>query len=203
MIIGIDEAGRGPAIGPLVIAAVSASTEGIERLEDQGVKDSKDLSSTQRETLFEYITTSFDYTAVYLSAQQISQAMRAPGASLTTLEIDVIEDIIDSHQAEEHIIDAPTKQDPWADEDTIRYEHKADQQYTIVGAASIVAKHLRDQTISRLTQEIGTEMGSGYPSDPTTKAYLAQANLSQPHIRDEWKTVRDHREQRRQQTLLD
>ena len=53
-------------------------------------------------------------------------------------------------------------------------EHKADLNHTIVGAASIIAKVVRDREIAKSREDIGIDFGSGYPSDPKTKEFLAK-----------------------------
>jgi ribonuclease HII len=76
----------------------------------------------------------------------------------------------------------------------LRGEHGADETYPVVGAASIVAKVERDAHVERLATEYG-EVGSGYPSDPTTKAflesYVADHDALPPCARATWKTSRD------------
>ena len=47
-VIGVDEAGRGPVIGPLVVAALAIPLDDIEILSKLNVKDSKDISPNER-----------------------------------------------------------------------------------------------------------------------------------------------------------
>jgi ribonuclease HII len=54
----------------------------------------------------------------------------------------------------------------------VRAEHQADQSYLLVGAASIIAKMARDTHMASLAATFGA-VGSGYPSDPTTRTFLA------------------------------
>jgi len=73
-------------------------------------------------------------------------------------------------------------------------EHKADSIYTIVSAASIIAKTTRDAEVDKIQAKIGEEIGSGYPADPVTRAFLTNwikkhKNLP-PHTRSSWKTVK-------------
>lgn len=75
---------------------------------------------------------------------------------------------------------------------TIISEHKADSRYPVVSGASIIAKVTRDEEIERIKEEIGVDIGSGYPSDNTTidviKANLENDSVMQ-YIRQRWKTL--------------
>ena len=55
LVAGADEAGRGPVIGPMVIAGVAVEESRIKELESLGVKDSKQLTKSQRKKLFQLI----------------------------------------------------------------------------------------------------------------------------------------------------
>ena len=69
--------------------------------------------------------------------------------------------------------------------------HKADELYVIVSAASIIAKHTRDMEIIKLRKKYGN-IGSGYPSDHITRAFLRNWVLKNQEIPDfarkSWKT---------------
>lgn len=77
---------------------------------------------------------------------------------------------------------------------TLRAEHGADERYTIVGAASIIAKEAREQHVESLAEKYG-RVGSGYPSDQTTREFLetyVRENHSLPACaRTSWGTSRD------------
>ena len=81
---------------------------------------------------------------------------------------------------------------------TFIVEHKADHRYTIVGAASIIAKTTRDKVIRDLQNKLGIDFGSGYPSDPKTRSFLKEYFLETgefPSIaRTHWKTLDKIRE---------
>ena len=70
-------------------------------------------------------------------------------------------------------------------------EHKADDKYVIVSAASIVAKVERDKEIQKINKEVEEEIGSGYPSDPKTIAFLKKIPYEDlPYfVRKSWATV--------------
>ena len=54
-LVGIDEAGRGPVIGPLVITIFACKEGKVEELRQQGVKDSKLLPSKRESNLQKYL----------------------------------------------------------------------------------------------------------------------------------------------------
>ena len=75
---------------------------------------------------------------------------------------------------------------------TLVSEHRADATYCVVGAASLIAKTTRDQAMRDIEDEIGdgTKLGTGYPSDPKTLAYLEACGGEFPQfVRQSWKTV--------------
>ncbi len=76
-------------------------------------------------------------------------------------------------------------------------EHKADARYPVVSAASIIAKVVRDQEIERITDKIGMDIGSGYPSDVYTinaiRASLVNGKMA-PYLRDYWQTLKNVRQ---------
>jgi len=87
LISGIDEAGRGPVIGPMVLAGVVLEEKEIERLENIGVKDSKLLSLQQRERMFEQIKEIVkDYKIKIVSPEQIDSALNSKALNLNKLE---------------------------------------------------------------------------------------------------------------------
>lgn len=199
MKVGVDEAGRGPLLGPLVIAAVSIPKTD-DWLPESEVQDSKDLKPAKRDALAGEISERYRFRAIILSSHQIDMAVEGSTGSLTILEIREIRSLLDGLTADHIVIDAPTRHNPF-DKDNIVYEHKADETYKCVGAASIIAKTIRDKSIQRLQEEVGAKIGSGYPSDPTTKEYIETANINQYFIRKSWQPVKDIRANREQQRL--
>ena len=197
--IGVDEAGRGPLLGPMVIATVHVPSED-RWLKSSPVTDSKDLTAEERVDLVKEIIDRYNYRAVIISPKEIDEAVTKPGDSLTDLEIRYIEQLIRVETPDRIIIDAPTKQNPFT-ADNIVYEHEADANYKCVGAASILAKTIRDQAIQRISKETGADIGSGYPSDPTTKAYVQEADLDQHFIRSSWEPIRRRKTEREQESL--
>ena len=197
MICGVDEAGKGSVLGPMVIAAVGAADS--DALSGLPVKDSKLLSARQRSGLYAEIAGRCSVATVIVPAQAIDSR----GAAITMNEC-----VARAHAAAIRKIDPSVAYIDACDVNPVRYaqmvrshltrpcrivsEHHADDTYPIVSAASIVAKVVRDSEIARLAEEFGP-IGSGYPSDPATIAYLsvyiAQNNGPPPFARRSWKTV--------------
>ncbi|MHA1733324.1 MAG: ribonuclease HII [Promethearchaeota archaeon] len=215
VVAGIDEAGRGPVIGPMVVCGIAFPEEDLDWLVEIGVRDSKRLSPSRRESLAEILTERCTgYRVVEVPASEIDST-RARGVSLNDLEVEKFAEIVGQLAADIYYLDA-------ADVNADRFgrrvldssgregvevvsEHKADDKYAIVGAASIVAKTLRDREIEKLAREVG-EVGSGYPSDPKTKAFLDsyfREHGSFPDwVRRSWKTC-ENIAKRAAQTSLD
>lgn len=186
---GIDEAGRGPVIGPLVIAMVSADEE---KLVELGVDDSKKLNKEERELLFEEIMQIADIVDfVLVLPEEIDKY------NLNELEARKVAYLLDKHPIREAIVDSPDP-NPKKYEMRIRKylkknkevriiaENKA-ERYPLVAAASIIAKVIRDREIEKIKETLGIDFGSGYPSDPKTKEALDKYYMVlYDHIRKKW-----------------
>ncbi len=212
-IAGVDEAGRGPVIGPLVIAGIVVKEEHSEALVEWGVRDSKDLTRRKREAL----ELSIRRIALQVEVMEISAAeidtRRSAKRSLNDLEAEWMAIILQQLQWDVAYVDAAdvvaerygrTIQARLETEKTIVSEHKADQNYPVVAAASILAKVRRDRRISELHNRYG-DFGSGYPSDPLTRRFLrewiAKYGTFPEIVRHSWETARKILATRRQQTL--
>ena len=180
-ILGIDEAGRGSVLGPMVIAGVVVPEKMEKILERMGVKDSKRLTPNRRTILSRKLRKMFEYEIVVISAREIDE-LRANGVNLNEIEKNAMESIILKLKPEKAIVDAvDVKAERFQEnlcKDTgidVIAEHKADDKYIEVSAASIIAKAERDEYIKEINKEYikSGGIGSGYPSDPTTKKFLA------------------------------
>lgn len=198
-ILGIDEAGRGSVLGPLVIAGVviPQKMEGV--IDNMGVKDSKRLTPKRREVLSRKLKKMFDWDVVIYSARDIDN-MRAQGINLNEIERRGMQELILKLDCDKAIVDAvDVKPERFQDKlrnatgKDVKAEHKADDKYLEVGAASIIAKHTRDEAIAELNKEYDPMggVGSGYPSDPTTKEFLSNYTYNQmpDFVRKSWSTV--------------
>lgn len=197
LICGIDEAGRGPVIGPMVMCGVVMEKEDEPKLSEMGVKDSKLLSPQQREDMIEHIKkTAKDFSIIVVSPQEIDAAVESDNSNLNWLEADKQAQIIDELKPDVAYIDCPSTNEEAYEEylrNKIRHkdvklvvEHKADFNYPIVGAASIIAKVTRDLEIERLKQKFRIDFGSGYPADPFTKQFLEKNFNKYNFFRRSW-----------------
>jgi ribonuclease HII len=194
MLCGCDEAGRGPVIGPMVIAVVCGDPNKIKKI---GVKDSKALSESTRESMFDLIMNSADLVDfVVVTEKEIDESTYKN--ELNLLEARVISKLIRADN--EYVIDCPDVNEErferlmkdLSGNQKIIAKHKADVDYPLVSAASIIAKVTRERELSKIKEEIG-EFGSGYPSDARTvlflKEYFKKNKKLPAHVRRSWKTV--------------
>ncbi|SEV88481.1 RNase HII [Thermococcus thioreducens] len=198
---GIDEAGRGPVIGPMVIAAVVVDEKNVPKLEELGVKDSKKLTPKRRERLFDEIIKFLDdYVILELWPEEIDSR----AGTLNEFEVENFVKALNSLKVKPDVIyidAADVKEKRFGEEIRAKLnfeaeiiaEHKADDKFVPVSAASIIAKVTRDRAIEKLKGEYG-EIGSGYPSDPRTRAFLENYYREHgefpPIVRRSWKTLR-------------
>ena len=197
---GIDEAGRGPVIGPLVICGVVVATKTLHSLQRLGLKDSKQLSPSKREKLAIILTKyALDVRYVTINAKTID-SNRLKGSNLNQLELIHFRKIAATLPTSAIYVDAvdvnPLRfqtrlKEKLANTVTVIAEHKADIKYPIVSAASILAKVKRDFHIKKLHQKYG-DFGSGYPSDPNTRSFLKTWYQNHgefpPIVRNTWAT---------------
>ena len=199
MLCGIDEAGRGPVIGPMVVAGVLIENDAP--LRQLQVRDSKKLTPERREALAPEIMKLCKYEIVVVAAEEIDTMRRQ--LSLNDLEARIFADIIEKLKPETAYVDA-------ADVDEIEFKksilnqlkqpvdivskHLADELFPIVSAASIVAKVRRDAEVKKIETEIGRPIGSGYPSDQETigflETWLREKGTLPPHCRQSWDTCK-------------
>ncbi|MDP8023712.1 MAG: ribonuclease HII [Nitrososphaeria archaeon] len=208
-VIGIDEAGRGSFIGPLVIAGFSVPFTLITRLRDVGVKDSKKLTPTKRSELYAKLREiqSSDFLTYKLSPQLIDSYVWSSvrNINLNYLEAYYMARIINRLPGKYVVVDAADVNQSLFLKNVIKNvkrkvlmisSHHADDLYLAVSAASIIAKVVRDTEIEKLHRIYG-DFGSGYPSDPRTISFLK--NLKEKPdmlhiIRLSWKTLNKFRE---------
>ncbi len=191
-ILGIDEAGRGPMIGPLVLAATVIDAKDEKKLIEMRVKDSKLLLPRQREELFDQIKEAVAaYRIVAVSPQEIDAAVESEETNLNWLEADHSAALINELKPDKAILDCPSPnikaytayvKKRLTVKCEIVAEHKADENYPIVSAASILAKVTRDREIAAIKKRIGQEIGPGYPADPITKAFVEKHYQRYPDI---------------------
>lgn len=199
MICGIDEAGRGPVLGPLVVAGVLVESD--VPLRHLNVRDSKKLTPDRRELLAPEIEKAARCEVVVVPAGDID-VMRGQ-MSLNEFEAQLFARIVETLHPETAYVDA-------VDVDEIEFkrailklvpfeveivsQHEADDLFPVVSAASIIAKVRRDSEMRKIEADLGQPVGSGYPSDPLTIAFLEkwirEKGSPPPHTRLTWDTTR-------------
>jgi len=199
MICGADEAGRGPVLGPLVVAAVSVNDD--SELRRIGVKDSKRLSPLKREELYPLIMEMCDVEVLQITAERIDEARRE--MSLNRMEAEAFAYVLYPFRGQEIFLDCVDPNETsfarlidslLGGHSKIVCEHRADNTYPVVAAASIVAKVVRDRAMVKLEKEWGESLGSGYPSDQKTISFLERwikdKGNPPPFARCSWETTR-------------
>jgi ribonuclease HII len=205
LIAGVDEAGRGCIIGPLVVAGVLVKEENLHVLRQLGVKDSKLLSPKKREALFNEISRLAEkHHVVKLLPSEIDRAVECKRKlhKLNRLEAQTMTQIINVLKPDEAYVDAADVleerfkqhiQEGLTIKAKITSRHKADKIYPVVSAASIIAKVERDKEIEALKGVYG-DFGSGYLADKKTLLFLRQwmeAHSEYPScVRQSWKTAK-------------
>lgn len=196
---GVDEAGRGPVLGSMFVAAVRADPTDLPA----DVDDSKRLSPARRETL---ANTLREDDRIALAVEEVTpNEIDDLETDLNALTVAAMANAIDrvASKGGSGVVDA-------CDADAARFgrrvaatttamvaieaEHGADESHQIVGAASVVAKVVRDAHVADLAAEYGS-IGSGYPGDPNTRKFLRdyvhEHDALPPFARASWQTSQD------------
>ncbi|MEE8632029.1 MAG: ribonuclease HII [Candidatus Bathyarchaeia archaeon] len=205
LLLGVDEAGRGCVIGPLIIVGVLVDAEGQVRLLEIGVRDSKLLTRSQREVLAPMIrdialrvcieeVSPSDIDEVVMKGRRLHKLNRLEARRMAAIVEELKPDVavvdaadVRPERFKQHIIEnlsSPLE---------LVSEHKADENYPVVSAASIIAKVVRDRKVDGLKSTYG-DFGSGYMGDRRTKEFLlnlARTCKDYPDfIRRSWKPAR-------------
>lgn len=210
LLLGIDDAGRGPVIGPMVLAGCLVDKKTSASFKKKGVKDSKQLTRARREFFEKLIKKkSKDFNSVLIFPNEIDES-NLHGLKLNELEAIASAKIINKINSGEHakgmkikvIVDCPSPSiSKWCDflkvhienlsNLEVSCEHKADRNHPSVSAASILAKTMRDREVDKLKEEYGEDFGSGYSHDPKTRQFLTK-NIKKHDgkglFRKSWKT---------------
>ncbi len=197
-ICGIDDAGRGPMLGPLVIAGISLERKNIKKLSALGVKDSKKLTPKSREELYNKIISTVDnYYIAKISPRSIDASVKKH--CLNGLEAKYMAKVVSKLNPDVSYVDScdvnPTRFgkeiSKLSDNHKIKSYHRADSKFVVVSAASILAKVARDRTIAKLRKD--HNLGSGYTSDSVTVKFVTKyykKNKIMPNfVRKSWKPV--------------
>lgn len=203
LIGGVDEAGRGSIIGPLVIAGISIRQERIVDLHQIGVRDSKMLTAKARASLFAIVSEMVDSLCIYkIDCSVIDENVFSKG--LNKLEGQTMAYVIDNIKADKVYVDS-------CDINPLRYKsyiesrlltsksklysmHHADKLNIVVSAASIIAKIVRDGEIQKI-RNTHCNIGSGYPSDEKTMRFIrnwvSEYKCAPQFARKSWRPLRD------------
>ena len=200
-VLGIDEAGRGPVIGPLVIAGFLMDEKDLDKLEKLGVKDSKLLTTKKRKDLFKKLK-KYRHEIIIVEPAEIDKAVKGnDGLNLNWLEARKTAEIINELKPDKAFVDSPSP-NLKAYASYIRdylhnkkveliCEHKADVKYKIVGAASIFAKETREEEVRKIEKFVGQSIGSGYASNPICQKFLEDNwDVHPEFIRKSWESYK-------------
>lgn len=204
LLLGIDDSGRGPVIGPMILAGCFIDGKIEKEFRSLGVRDSKQLTPRRREFLAEEIrkkAKAFDVVIVF--PEEIDKS-KEEGIKLNELEAIMAAKIINNINKGKGkikvVLDCPsTSIKKWDDflkmhiknlsNLEIICEHKADKNHISVSAASILAKSEREKQMDKLKKKYGKEIGSGYTSDPKTQKFVAKnAKNHKGLFRKSWST---------------
>ncbi len=181
LLLGVDEAGKGPVVGSMFIAGIVIEEDRLFDLAAMGVKDSKHLRPKVREMLAKKISSiSVDQYILEVPPRVIDELRLA--MTMNEIMVRSFSQVVEKLHADRAVLDA-------ADVDASRFavrvkdasktgmeliaEHKADERHLVVSAASILAKVRRDASVRQLEEELGCKIGSGYPTDKDTIDFLS------------------------------
>mgnify|MGYP006283051427 CR=1 FL=1 len=213
-VLGLDEAGRGPVVGPMVLGGAMFYEKDVHLLKKMGVKDSKLLTPKKREELFKEIKKLVrGHSIVEVSPQEIDQRFSV-GSNLNKLEAIKYSEIINELRPDKVIIDAPSSNPKGFEiylkqfldyKPAIICENYADLNYVEVGAASILAKVIRDKRIREIEEKVKTPVGVGYPHDKRTLKFVEKAlnkkEWLRNYVRKSWFTFQRIKTENEQKKL--
>ncbi len=197
-ILGIDEAGRGALIGPMIVAGVVVDGKGKKKLEKIGVKDSKQLSPSRRRQLSKEI----EKIANHIIIMKVNPC-KIDLENLNLIEMRKMVQIIEMTDPKIVYIDALTSRpDKFKkklekmlrlSKPRIFAKNHMDEFNPVVSAASIIAKVERDREIEKIKRKVGFDFGVGYPHDERAVSFVRNCILNgevSPFIRWRWDTVK-------------
>ena len=211
--IGVDEAGRGPVIGPLVVCALCVPEVDQSVLRELGAKDSKELSPERRRRISESIyslTETKGWGIGIVSCEPERIDANSLSSDLNRLEVELFAEAIEvaAEDSAGGIVMADACDvdegrfttrltsrlgSQWSEWEVVS-EHGMDSRDVVAGAASVLAKVERDASIAALEGRLGIRIGSGYPSDSLTRQAvreLVSGELPNGCLRWSWSTVSD------------
>lgn len=212
LIVGIDEAGRGPVIGPLIITGVLIEEKDSKKLKKEGIKDSKLLTQKKRVLLYKKIKKiAKKINIIKIDPKEIDEALESEELNLNWLEAVKSAEIINKLKPQKVILDCPSpNKEKYKNyvkkllknkDIEIISEHKADVKFPVCSAAGIVSKCIREEEIAKLKKKYG-DFGPGYPSNQITQKFLKENWNKHPEIfRKSWISWKKHRDAKDQKNL--
>ncbi len=218
--LGIDDSGRGPVIGPMIIAGCLLDEKDEAELKKLGVKDSKQVTPAKRDILAKEIRKkAVAYEVITIHPKEID-ARSGIGLNLNHLEAVKMAEVINKLNNGKKIkvfVDCPSPNIPaWKgflmrhiekkENLEIHAEHKADVNHVSCSAASILAKEKREQEVEKIKKLVGADFGSGYSHDPVTIKFLKDyyhKHKKDGIFRETWGTVGNHKKEKEQKKLLE
>lgn len=220
LLMGIDDSGRGPVIGPMVMAGCLINEKTAIEFKKLGVKDSKRLTSKRRELLAKEIKKyALGFEVIIIEPSEID-ARNGNGLNLNKIEAIKAAEIINSLNNNKKIevsIDCPSpnieKWQAYLEKHiknkknlTLKVEHKADDTHIACSSASILAKTTRDKEIQKIKKRLNVEFGSGYSSDPITQKFLEkyfEKHKKDGIFRETWGTIANHKAKKEQKKITE
>lgn len=229
LILGIDDAGRGPVIGPMVLAGCLIDKKIESKFRKHRVRDSKMLTAKRREYLAKLIKKhAIAYEVVVSYPDEIDNIINGKDFDISNINkleaaksAEIINKLVKHAKGEpvRIVIDCPSpNRESWQqylmnyllklNKDVkgllISCEHKADVNHVAVSAGSILAKSRREEEVAKIKKKIGKDFGSGYCTDPKTKKFLEEHYKTHKQdgiFRHTWGTVKNHKAKKAQKKI--
>lgn len=204
IIAGIDEAGRGAVIGPMIIAGVAIKATQQKKLKEIGVRDSKELTPQKREKIYKEIESLAKNIVVIKIPACIITSYQSKKINLDQIEAMKMANIVKMIEADKIYIDS-IEQNSNKFENMIKtyldkeynliVRNYLDESIPVVSAASIIAKVERDREIEEIKKEVNFDFGVGYSHDERTIKFIEKILLNEDsppkYLRLKWETVKD------------
>ena len=211
LICGIDDSGRGPVIGPMVLAGVLIEESKEKKLKELGAKDSKLLTRKKRDKIAEEIKKITKYDIRIVLPKEIDEKIMS-GTNLNSLEGEKAVEIINKLNPDIAYLDCPSPNlKAWKNfiyerlknkNVELIVEHKADKNFPVVSAASVLAKNTRDKEVDKIKKIVKVDFKSGYSHDPETIKFLKENIDKYPEFfRKSWMTFKNHKNAKKQKNL--
>ena len=214
LVVGVDEAGKGPVIGPLIIVGILVNEEDSARLKTLGAKDSKLLMHKKRIALAKQILKIVkSHKIITIQPDEIDHAVYGhDGLNLNWLEARKTAEILNYLRPDKAIIDCPSpnigaytnylKKFLNNSNMELIVEHKADKNHVVVSAASIIAKVIREEEVEKIEKKLGQKIGTGYMSNLQCQEFVKKNFDRHPEFfRKSWMPYKRQVEEKEQKKL--